>query len=103
MLDDGNFYCFLDAHFFEQETTEETKQKAVWQDEDDAKIMVNIGRNKRARKLRTDDDETTITGAEYTRRLQVCVCVRVGACVHATKLFYSQCVTNSHFVTSTCA
>lgn len=43
---------------------------AAWEDDDDAKVQVNIAEVSRARKLRTSEEETTITGAEYSDRLR---------------------------------
>jgi U3 small nucleolar RNA-associated protein 18 len=47
-----------------------SKSASAWRDADDDRIMVNISSNKRARKLRSSEEEVVITGAEYTKRLQ---------------------------------
>lgn len=50
---------------------ESEKRVAVWHDEDDEQIEVDIGERSILRKLRTADDETTkISGVEYADRLR---------------------------------
>ena len=42
----------------------------VWEDPDDAKSTVNIARVARLRKLRTDEAETDLDGAQYVARIR---------------------------------
>jgi len=44
--------------------------KAAWVDPDDQNIIVNISNSKRLRKLRTSEDETLISGHQFTQRLR---------------------------------
>uniref|UniRef100_A0A2P2JQ23 U3 small nucleolar RNA-associated protein 18 homolog n=1 Tax=Rhizophora mucronata TaxID=61149 RepID=A0A2P2JQ23_RHIMU len=61
-----------DAEFSDRsDDEEETKQrKAVWVDEEEEKITVNIAKVNRLRKLRKEEDESLISGPEYIARLR---------------------------------
>lgn len=48
-----------------------SKRKPAWQDEEDDKLQINISDGaSRLRKLRREEDETAVTGAEFERRLR---------------------------------
>jgi U3 small nucleolar RNA-associated protein 18 len=45
-------------------------QKAAWKDDDDSRLEISLSSANRLRKLRKNDEENTISGAEYERRLR---------------------------------
>ena len=47
-----------------------TTKTSAWHDDDDDNININISNKARLRKLRTDHNEHTITGTEYSQRLK---------------------------------
>ena len=61
-----------DAQFSEESDDEgETWQKKpVWVDEEEENTIVNIAKVNRLRKLRKEEDESLISGAEYVSRLR---------------------------------
>ena len=52
------------------EKSQENGMKPVWEDEDDLNIDVDLTAVNRLRKLRKTQDETTLTGKEYSKRLR---------------------------------
>ncbi|GAA0173066.1 hypothetical protein LIER_26762 [Lithospermum erythrorhizon] len=51
-----------------EEVTNE--RKPVWEDEEEQKISINIAKVNKLRKLRKEENETVISGAEYVSRLR---------------------------------
>ncbi|OWM75236.1 U3 small nucleolar RNA-associated protein 18 homolog [Punica granatum] len=46
------------------------QRKPVWVDEEEEKASINIAKVNRLRKLRKEEDESTVTGSEYVSRLR---------------------------------
>ncbi|WFD21526.1 U3 snoRNP protein [Malassezia equina] len=81
---DDNMLFALDTHVApdERAPSAPSERPALWHDEDDERITVALAGasaraadgsmrgTKRLRKLRTDPNETTVTGVEYQRRLR---------------------------------
>ena len=66
-----------DAQDEEEETDEEEEEEAVapskgpaWEDEDDAKLSVDVMKQKKLRKLRKTKKEVKLAGADYEERLR---------------------------------
>ncbi|GKU86434.1 hypothetical protein SLEP1_g960 [Rubroshorea leprosula] len=61
-----------DAELLEASNDGEVKsqKKAVWVDEEEEKLSVNIAKVNRLRKLRKEEDDSVISGSEYVSRLR---------------------------------
>ncbi|GLT42389.1 hypothetical protein SLA2020_163910 [Shorea laevis] len=61
-----------DAELLEPSNDIEVKsqKKAVWVDEEEEKLSVNIAKVNRLRKLRKEEDDSVISGSEYVSRLR---------------------------------
>lgn len=54
-----------------KETLQKVKElKPAWSDENTSKIQVNINKESRLRKLKATEEESTITGEEFAKRLK---------------------------------
>ncbi|CAM8960201.1 unnamed protein product [Rhodiola kirilowii] len=61
----------LDLNLIDAEGKEEEEErKPVWEDEEEKQVPVNIAKVNRARKLRKNEGESIIDGAEYVARLR---------------------------------
>jgi len=54
----------------DQQQGDQGALKPAWEDDDDAKVTVNIANKNRLRKLRETQDEDEIAGDEYEKRLR---------------------------------
>lgn len=54
----------------EEETNEQDEQPAAWNDPDDDNLRVSLEKKYRLKKLKTEDDEVSISGKEYEQRLR---------------------------------
>lgn len=48
----------------------ENDSNAAWEDEDDKRLKISLTATNITKKLRNDEEEDVIDGAEYTRRLR---------------------------------
>ncbi|KAL4506056.1 hypothetical protein ABPG72_013817 [Tetrahymena utriculariae] len=59
-----------DSHALEHSEFNGDNEGAAWEDEDDKKVEIDLTQAARLRKLRKTEDEKTVDGAEYQRRLK---------------------------------
>ena len=52
----------VDESFFEE--------KPAWEDEQDKELLVNLNKSNRLKKLKTEEGENKVTGAEFSKRLK---------------------------------
>jgi len=69
-VDSGEQPLFFEDKGEEEEISAEAKKDAAWEDSHDTNLVVNLASVDRTKKLKKSVNETSVTGAEYARRLR---------------------------------
>ena len=63
-------YLYFHAPFLSVSTVSAIVSGSAWEDQDDDSVRVNLATANRTRKLRINDEETTINGHQFSQRLR---------------------------------